>query len=501
MGGVANALMVRWSGGTTWEEDAPSIAANGRREQVLKLPGITSAPQAREVARAVLDLRANARTRTTAGHLPAGTDEPFTAYNLGDLVTAPGPDGSPVDLRVQSITVNERDDGELEFSPELGSRVDELEDALARFLAKFGTAPSTENGSSSGGDASPYDPGPDYDPLPPTEPDPVPPTEPWEDPTINGGAANGQQSNDPNLNGTVTVGGPCPDCPPGEDCNDDCNPITHVIVPPPEEGGTTTTVDIGVRDDDHQGAGAVEVNVGEAATWTAQKGSQTNLNGETGIGGNVEIGDGIVFTKGASPENLTLGTMWDKVRGIWGKLTGGRPGAETTIDASGNMVFGQDGVNRPTIDFTNADVLGLGGGGGCINTTTASDSGVFVDCTASSPAANIVQFGRSGDVSTSGIPTKGGYLLGSGLAGGGAFELGANNSATGKFCYVAGQAGSGYLDIYAEDFIQLFSNTSVIVFSQEHPSSSQFAWYFDFDGTDWYIVDQSNMANRWKISP
>ena len=470
---VINAILVRWTGGTTFVEDAASIAQYERREAVVKLPDITSAAQAQEVAQAILDARAQPRTRTSDGHLPTSTTaEPFTAYNLGDIVTAPGPDGSAADLRVQSVTVNEDADGNLEFSPELGACIDELEDALERYLAKYGSAPATENGSGAGGDSSAYgggssDPSVDY---PPTEPEPVPATEPWVDPTINGGTQNNPTINDPAIN-DPTINGTAV--------------INHVEVPPPDEGEDPS----------------VGLEVGEGRT--------TVLNGPVEIGdaltltrnGAVDIGEAVVYSRNASPANETLGLLWDGAKGLLGRLSGRKGGAGNTvaIDADGNWKFGYDDTEKPTVDFTQANVLGLGGG--CIDTTTASDSGVYVDCTPGSTAANIVQFGRSGDVSTTGIPTKGGYLLGTGAAGGGSFELGANNSSSGNYCYVAGQAGSGYLDLYAEDFIQLFSNTSVIVFSQAHPSSSQFAWYFDYDGVDWYIVDNSNSANRWKISP
>lgn len=470
---VANALLIRWTGGSSWVEDAPSIALYGRQERALKLPGITSQDQAEEVGQAVLALRAAPRAQTSASTIPTTeAEEAFTGYNVGDLVTAPGPSGSPANLRVRSITFTESDVGDPVFSPELGDRIDELEDALNRFLEKFGTAPATENGSGSGGDSSAYggsDPG-GYD-IPAIEPEPVPEVDPWVDPTITdpavtGGTFEDPTITDPNIEGTAVV--------------------NHVVVPPPDTG-----------EDPSPG-----LEVGEGRT--------TILDGPVEIGdamvikrdGSVDIGDAVVYSRGASASASAanaVGLLWDGAKGLIGRLSGGAGTSAVAIDQNGDWTFGIDGINRPTVDFTNADVLGLGGG--CIDTTTAGDSGVYVDCTPASTAANIVQFGRSGDVSTTGIPTKGGYILGTGAAGGGSFEVGANNSSSGNYCYIAGNAGSGYLDIFAEDFIQIHSNSSLLLFNQLHPgTSATFEWYFDYDGSIWEIVDSSNSANRWQIS-
>lgn len=346
--GMGNAILVQWTGGNTWVEDGGSIATSGRREQTLKLPGITSAAQAQLVAFAVLALRAQPRIRTTAGHLPVTeADEPFTAYEVGDLLTAPGPDDAPVDLRVQSITVNENDDGVLEFTPELGSRIDELEDQIARFLSKFGTAPVTENGGTPGADDPIGGGDPGYDPPEPTEPDPVPPTEPWVDPTLE----------DPTLTGVTTIGNEDPENPGEPDPDDpgDLNIFATVQVEGPADFNDETTIgddgrlvvegDLVVNGDTEQRGPIEQSSITKYSTaWRPPDEDDDRP----------EVSGGWMADD-AQKDNPTLSLLWEAAKSLLGRLSGPKGSATdaTYIDKNGDWHFGGG------VDLTDATVTGL----------------------------------------------------------------------------------------------------------------------------------------------
>lgn len=115
---MANALLVRWADGYMEVTDAASITAVGRHEEFLSLGNAKSTEEATRAAEAAL---ANivSPERITAQVEPAGGDEPYADWGVGDTVTVPDSTGSPVTRRVTSITVGEDEEGEPIYVPEL----------------------------------------------------------------------------------------------------------------------------------------------------------------------------------------------------------------------------------------------------------------------------------------------------------------------------------------------------------------------------------------------
>lgn len=133
---IVNALLVRWSAGYTWVEDAGSIATWKRREAYLSVAA-TSEPEAVRIATAILVDRAAPLVGTQATLEPTGSDEPYVDFEVGDWITAPDLSGTPASQRVVSLTVTEDDEGNPVFVPELGSVQQERERANQRWLKRM----------------------------------------------------------------------------------------------------------------------------------------------------------------------------------------------------------------------------------------------------------------------------------------------------------------------------------------------------------------------------
>lgn len=111
---MINALLVRWVGG--WHEvtDAASITAHGRREALLGLGAAQSVREVERIAARQLDIYADVRTSVTV----SPTDV-VTVPGLGDRVTVPDSDGTPVLERVMARTFTEDENGTVTFAAEV----------------------------------------------------------------------------------------------------------------------------------------------------------------------------------------------------------------------------------------------------------------------------------------------------------------------------------------------------------------------------------------------
>lgn len=134
---VANELLVRWAGGYLTVTDAASVATHGRIRAPLRLEGIAYRDVAERIATERLPALAHPRVATVAGVVPvAADDQPYTAYRVGDYLTADDETGAGRLQRVRSITVEEDENGELEFAPELRDVVLERDDLVAATIKR-----------------------------------------------------------------------------------------------------------------------------------------------------------------------------------------------------------------------------------------------------------------------------------------------------------------------------------------------------------------------------
>lgn len=133
---LVNAYMVRWAGAYTWVEDAGSIASHGRREGYLTTAA-GSVDEAVRVGEAILSVSAQPEVVTTASIEPQGGDEPYINFQVGDLVTIPDETGTPVAMRVRSVSVTTDPEGNPVYVPELGSMAEERAQRVQRWLKRM----------------------------------------------------------------------------------------------------------------------------------------------------------------------------------------------------------------------------------------------------------------------------------------------------------------------------------------------------------------------------
>lgn len=138
MGGLANYLLVRWSGGYVLVEDAASQTAHGVKQALLTLSNITDEDEATRIGQATLGFSASPRVAAAAGIEPTGAgDSPFTDWDLGDTLVAPDETGATSAQRVVSITVAEDDNGDATFAPELRDTLTVQEERLNRWMKRL----------------------------------------------------------------------------------------------------------------------------------------------------------------------------------------------------------------------------------------------------------------------------------------------------------------------------------------------------------------------------
>jgi hypothetical protein len=146
-GAISNVALVRWSNG--WHEvaDDDSVAAYGRRESLLGLGAAQSIPEVERVASRQLEVYASPREAITPEVEPNSTaDTPYLGYTVGDTITVPAADWSPVQERVMALTVEEDDNGYVRYVPELKSVLLAGDERFALWLKKM--ADGTMTGTS-----------------------------------------------------------------------------------------------------------------------------------------------------------------------------------------------------------------------------------------------------------------------------------------------------------------------------------------------------------------
>lgn len=136
----SNALLIRWNGGWRERTSAASIAAYGRREALLGLGAVQSTSECDRIADEQLAVYDDVREQITADLEPTPgefVDMPYHNFLVGDTVTVPDSDGEDTVERVLAITVNEDENGELTFAPELKdvilSAAERLEQAVKKY--------------------------------------------------------------------------------------------------------------------------------------------------------------------------------------------------------------------------------------------------------------------------------------------------------------------------------------------------------------------------------
>ena len=134
-----NALLVRHRDGFSEFTDAASVAANGRKEGYLLLSEASEA-EAQAIAEGTFAFAATDQWAVRLGLEPSGeNDVPYTDFAVGDLVTAPGPDGDPLQLRVQALTVTEDGEGNVVYAPEVGDVLLDPQGRLRQWLERTGS--------------------------------------------------------------------------------------------------------------------------------------------------------------------------------------------------------------------------------------------------------------------------------------------------------------------------------------------------------------------------
>ena len=138
-----NRLLVKYPDGYIVVEDAVDIAARGAVEGFLTLR-LETFDAAYAEATSTLAAIADRLTAIVVGVEPTTGDVPYTDFGLGDTVTVPDRDGSPVVQRVVGMSVSEDDQGEVLFAPEINAVVPvaaaETQALLRRIGENFGGA-------------------------------------------------------------------------------------------------------------------------------------------------------------------------------------------------------------------------------------------------------------------------------------------------------------------------------------------------------------------------
>lgn len=131
---MINSLLVRWGGGWAEVRDDAAIAALGRRsEALLGLGAAQSIAEVNRIATRQLEIYRDPRTAIKVSPIIAG---PETVPRLGDRVTVPDMDGTPVLERVMARTFSEDEDGVITMAADvrdvLLSRAERWEQAIKK---------------------------------------------------------------------------------------------------------------------------------------------------------------------------------------------------------------------------------------------------------------------------------------------------------------------------------------------------------------------------------
>lgn len=144
---IKNVGLIRWADGFIEGSIADSVTANGRRESGISISNVQSGPSALWTAFATLNPISTLTNSVIIAIEPEDlTDEPYSAFTIGDTVTAPDSSGTPTEYRVASISFTEDDDANLTWFIELGTARDLQEQRWQRWLRR--TANGTLDGRS-----------------------------------------------------------------------------------------------------------------------------------------------------------------------------------------------------------------------------------------------------------------------------------------------------------------------------------------------------------------
>lgn len=117
---TATRLLVRDALGWSEAIDTAGEAAAGRREAGLQLGGAQSQSTASMIASSTFAETATARQIIESGQIPPRTGvTPYVDFGIGDDVLTLGEDGTNVPVRVASLSLEEGEDGNIRFTPEL----------------------------------------------------------------------------------------------------------------------------------------------------------------------------------------------------------------------------------------------------------------------------------------------------------------------------------------------------------------------------------------------
>lgn len=133
---TVNVFLVRWSGG--FREVAHSSAGSSTRREAFLSLNAQSEAEVDRVAGALLDRLWEPTEMVRARVEPTdASDQPYTGYITGDYLTASNSSGDATSQRVRVISVEEDEDGEVSFAPELRDRVLENEDRVLRAIKRM----------------------------------------------------------------------------------------------------------------------------------------------------------------------------------------------------------------------------------------------------------------------------------------------------------------------------------------------------------------------------
>lgn len=139
LGQVKNWVLTDWGDGQLDGGDTGSVSTWGRRESFLSLGNVNSGVSAVYTSFATLSPHLGPQQSVIVEIAPVDTsDEPYSAFNIGDRVTAPNRAGTPTEYRVAAITCEEDDDGELHWFPELATAWELYEQQQTRWLRRTG---------------------------------------------------------------------------------------------------------------------------------------------------------------------------------------------------------------------------------------------------------------------------------------------------------------------------------------------------------------------------
>jgi hypothetical protein len=133
-----NTTLVRYADGTTEQVDATSVSTYGTKAGYLELGAVASENDALKTALEVQASRADPAYQTTATiHPRSPATTPYTSFEVGDVITCPDETGTPVEMRVQSITMQEDDHGKIDWGLVLRDRQFETEERVDAWLRRM----------------------------------------------------------------------------------------------------------------------------------------------------------------------------------------------------------------------------------------------------------------------------------------------------------------------------------------------------------------------------